>query len=274
MVAPRRRCPPGNKSGGSRPDLPIRRRDCSWRHFSRAALFASCRCEAGHLSGLVNHSPTICPIASLRDWRAGGRRNPRDGAADLPACLSECRGAVCLLESGLMDRVRGPKRRAVARHLLRGAAALLRRRRSAGCAGDQVEFLRQRSVRQQPCAAAAPGQQPAAIGAGQVKVGLILPLSTAGNAGQVGQSMRNAAELAVAEFNNPGYSAAREGRRRHGAGRAARRAAGARRRRGDHHRSAVRAVGAGGGAGRARAQRAGDRVLDRLQASRRAASIC
>jgi branched-chain amino acid transport system substrate-binding protein len=48
-----------------------------------------------------------------------------------------------------------------------------------------------------------PAQQPAAIGAGQVKVGLILPLSAPGNAGQVGQSMRNAAELAVAEFNNP-----------------------------------------------------------------------
>ncbi|MGZ3409865.1 MAG: penicillin-binding protein activator [Xanthobacteraceae bacterium] len=46
-------------------------------------------------------------------------------------------------------------------------------------------------------------QESAAIGAGQVHIALILPLSTAGNAGQVGQSMRNAAELAVAEFNNP-----------------------------------------------------------------------
>jgi len=45
--------------------------------------------------------------------------------------------------------------------------------------------------------------QPSAIGAGQVKVGLILPLSAGGNAGQVGQSMRNAAELAITEFNNP-----------------------------------------------------------------------
>src|SRR3954468_20558021 len=50
-----------------------------------------------------------------------------------------------------------------------------------------------------------PGQQaqPNAIGAGRVKVGLVLPLSAAGNAGQVGQSMRNAAELAITEFNNP-----------------------------------------------------------------------
>jgi len=49
----------------------------------------------------------------------------------------------------------------------------------------------------------APGQQPVAIGTGQTKIALILPLNTLGNAGQVGQSMRNAAELAVTEFNNP-----------------------------------------------------------------------
>jgi ABC-type branched-subunit amino acid transport system substrate-binding protein len=48
-----------------------------------------------------------------------------------------------------------------------------------------------------------PPQQQSAIGAGQVRVALVLPLNTAGNAGQVGQSMRNAAELAVTEFNNP-----------------------------------------------------------------------
>jgi ABC-type branched-subunit amino acid transport system substrate-binding protein len=46
-------------------------------------------------------------------------------------------------------------------------------------------------------------QQPNAIGTGQVRVALILPLSAQGNAGQVGVSMRNAAELAIAEFNNP-----------------------------------------------------------------------
>jgi ABC-type branched-subunit amino acid transport system substrate-binding protein len=48
-----------------------------------------------------------------------------------------------------------------------------------------------------------PGAAANAIGTGQVKVALILPLSAQGNAGQVGQSMRNAAELAIAEFNNP-----------------------------------------------------------------------
>ena len=50
---------------------------------------------------------------------------------------------------------------------------------------------------------AGPPQQPLAVGTGGVKVGLILPLSAAGNAGLAGQSMKNAAELALAEFQNP-----------------------------------------------------------------------
>src|SRR5436305_8215579 len=48
-----------------------------------------------------------------------------------------------------------------------------------------------------------PQQQPLAVGTGQVKVGLILPLSAAGNAGVAAQSMKNAAEMALAEFQNP-----------------------------------------------------------------------
>jgi ABC-type branched-subunit amino acid transport system substrate-binding protein len=49
-----------------------------------------------------------------------------------------------------------------------------------------------------------PEAQPgSAIGAGQVKVALILPLSASGNAGLAAQSMRNAAEMALAEFNAP-----------------------------------------------------------------------
>src|SRR5215831_18992251 len=49
-----------------------------------------------------------------------------------------------------------------------------------------------------------PTSQPVgSIGQGQVKVGLILPLTGSGNAGVAAQSMRNAAELALAEFNNP-----------------------------------------------------------------------
>src|SRR5471032_80921 len=46
-------------------------------------------------------------------------------------------------------------------------------------------------------------QQPLAVGTGQVKVGLILPLSASGNAGVAAQSMKNAAEMALAEFQNP-----------------------------------------------------------------------
>src|SRR6202161_3281009 len=50
---------------------------------------------------------------------------------------------------------------------------------------------------------ARPPQQPEAGGNGGVKVGLILPLSAAGNAGVAAQSMKNAAEMALAEFQNP-----------------------------------------------------------------------
>src|SRR5262249_53635165 len=50
---------------------------------------------------------------------------------------------------------------------------------------------------------APPAQAGSNIGEGKVKVGLILPLSASGNAAVAGQSMRNAAEMALAEFNNP-----------------------------------------------------------------------
>ena len=50
---------------------------------------------------------------------------------------------------------------------------------------------------------AGPQQEPTAVGSGQVKVALILPLSAAGNAGVAAQSMKNAAEMALAEFQNP-----------------------------------------------------------------------
>ena len=49
----------------------------------------------------------------------------------------------------------------------------------------------------------APPPASANIGTGKVKVGLILPLSASGNAAVAAQSMRNAAEMALAEFNNP-----------------------------------------------------------------------
>ncbi|MGA7806486.1 MAG: penicillin-binding protein activator [Bradyrhizobium sp.] len=52
-------------------------------------------------------------------------------------------------------------------------------------------------------APAGPAQQPVVAGNGQVKVGLLLPLSAAGNAGVAAQSMKSAAEMALGEFQNP-----------------------------------------------------------------------
>jgi ABC-type branched-subunit amino acid transport system substrate-binding protein len=69
------------------------------------------------------------------------------------------------------------------------------------CSGVQQSLS---SFGSQPAAGpAGPPQQPLAVGTGQVKVGLILPLSAAGNAGVAAQSMKNAAEMALAEFQNP-----------------------------------------------------------------------
>ncbi|MGD9920384.1 MAG: penicillin-binding protein activator [Pseudorhodoplanes sp.] len=48
-----------------------------------------------------------------------------------------------------------------------------------------------------------PVQPGAEIGGGQYRVALILPLSAGGNAGLAAQSMKNAAEMALAEFSNP-----------------------------------------------------------------------
>lgn len=56
---------------------------------------------------------------------------------------------------------------------------------------------------EQAPAPSGPPQQPSAVGSGGVKVALLLPLSASGNAGVAAQSMRNAAELALAEFQNP-----------------------------------------------------------------------
>ncbi len=52
-------------------------------------------------------------------------------------------------------------------------------------------------------AGAAASDSNSALGAGDFKVGLILPLSATGNAGAVGQAMRNAAEMALAEVSVP-----------------------------------------------------------------------
>ena len=73
------------------------------------------------------------------------------------------------------------------------AAAVL-----TACAGNNSEFFS--NTPQAQSGAQAPAST---LGAGQVRVGLILPLSAQGNAGVAAQSMKNAADLALAEFKNP-----------------------------------------------------------------------
>ncbi len=87
----------------------------------------------------------------------------------------------------------GPTRRAAVGFLL-GVPLL------GACSGNQASNSFGQSGPEGP---AGPQQQPLAVGTGQVKVGLILPLSAAGNAGVAAQSMKNAAEMALAEFQNP-----------------------------------------------------------------------
>ena len=77
----------------------------------------------------------------------------------------------------------------------------------SACSGIQQTLTNNYSVNSPgeppPTAPAGPAQQPQAIGTGGVKVGLVLPQSASGNAGLAAQSMKNAAEMAYAEFQNP-----------------------------------------------------------------------
>ena len=70
----------------------------------------------------------------------------------------------------------------------------------SACSSIQQSFSQFSSSSPAP---AGPGQQATVAGSGQVKVGLILPLSASGNAGVAAQSMKSAAEMALAEFQNP-----------------------------------------------------------------------
>jgi branched-chain amino acid transport system substrate-binding protein len=85
-------------------------------------------------------------------------------------------------------RARAPWWRAAALAL----AALL-----AGCGGASNMFGSGSPLVDAPAAASVA----APLGNGGVKVALLLPLSAGGNAGIAGQSMRNAAEMALAEFS-------------------------------------------------------------------------
>jgi branched-chain amino acid transport system substrate-binding protein len=88
------------------------------------------------------------------------------------------------------------------------AGMLTRRRSIAGLLATTGTLLAGCSSNSQylsstPAAQGAQSPVGATIGAGEVKAALILPLSAPGNAGVAGQAMRNAAEMALAEFNAP-----------------------------------------------------------------------
>jgi ABC-type branched-subunit amino acid transport system substrate-binding protein len=70
------------------------------------------------------------------------------------------------------------------------------------CAGGNVDLGKFGSFGGNTAAPVAPPPG-SAIGSGAVRVGLVLPLSGQGNAGVAALSMKNAAELALAEFKNP-----------------------------------------------------------------------
>ncbi len=90
-----------------------------------------------------------------------------------------------------------PTRRRSLAGLMAAAGALL-----AGCSGS-TNYFSSTPFSSAPPPQSAPPAPETTLGTGQIRVALILPLSAAGNAGIAGQAMRNAAEMALAEFNSP-----------------------------------------------------------------------
>ncbi len=92
------------------------------------------------------------------------------------------------------------RRRSLSAAFCVGAALAL-----AACAGGKVDLGNFGDFSKFGGNTAAPIAPPPAgeIGTGAVRVGLILPLSGQGNAGVAALSMKNAAEMALAEFKNP-----------------------------------------------------------------------
>jgi branched-chain amino acid transport system substrate-binding protein len=101
--------------------------------------------------------------------------------------------------SRLPHAERAPRsRRAWLAAMMTAAAGLL-----GACAGGGSADMFSSAPPPQPPEPSGPPHSAGPIGGGQVKVGLILPLTASGNAGLAAQSMKNAAELALAEFNSP-----------------------------------------------------------------------
>src|SRR6266540_3717410 len=139
-------------------------------------------CEAHHLPRWV-----CCARPTLRSFDLPDVRphyGPRTGAS-----TGIRRAAVSGRSHGGALRSRATRRALLA--VGAGLAAL-----AAGCSGFPGSSF-------WSGAPPPPTQPSTAIGSGQVKVALILPLSASGNAGVAAQSMKNAAEMALAEFNNP-----------------------------------------------------------------------
>jgi ABC-type branched-subunit amino acid transport system substrate-binding protein len=117
----------------------------------------------------------------------------------LPGCHHElARGGLSRLRNPVMVRALQARlqaqlsRRVCVGGLLAGAATAL-----AAC--SSTSSILNNNASPEPTAP----QGSTAIGSGGVKVALILPLSAGGNAGTVALSMKNAAEMALAEFNSP-----------------------------------------------------------------------
>jgi branched-chain amino acid transport system substrate-binding protein len=101
-------------------------------------------------------------------------------------------------ELGVKGSVATPTRRRALVGLMAATGAVL-----AGCSGTSSYFSSLPSLSSAPQGPAGPPVPETTLGTGQVRVALILPLSAGGNAGVAGQAMRNAAEMALAEFNAP-----------------------------------------------------------------------
>src|SRR5450432_3454429 len=119
-----------------------------------------------------------------------GPRNPKDLAKDFSKDLPEDLPKDPAASLPTRARPSGTTRR-TAVGLILGAPLL------GACAGS---FSSPFNAQAGP---SGPAAEPVAVGTGQVKIGLILPLSASGNAGVAAQSMKNAAEMALAEFQNP-----------------------------------------------------------------------
>jgi branched-chain amino acid transport system substrate-binding protein len=114
-------------------------------------------------------------------------------SAAMPPRASVVEASVALVSAALPSR-----RRALASLLATAGTAAL-----AGCSSTSSLLNTFTSPDPSPAPQDAPAPTTSSVGGGGVKAALILPLSAGGNAGLAGQAMRNAADMALAEFNAP-----------------------------------------------------------------------